>query len=601
MFDIEKHVKELPTNPGVYLMRDKNDEVIYVGKAKVLKNRVSQYFHKSANHSPKVKSMVKNITSFEYIITDNELEALILECNLIKKYKPKYNILLRDDKTYPYIKVTLNDDYPRIIKVRRIINDKAKYFGPFTNITAVNETIDIINSLYPIRTCNYDIARCIKTNMRPCLEYYINNCVGPCNGKVTKESYMSYINDVIKFLSGNCEGIINLLKDKMKKASDEFKFEEAALYRDKIQSINNTLTVQKITKANSSNNKDVIAVATDKCTACICVFFIRDGKVIGRENFILEYIYEEQISEIIYQFISQYYSVQKYVPHQILVETDIDDKGAVESYLSDIAEHKVSIHYPKRGENANLVELVKKNAFEYLNKFAKSNKNSIEYNNELLSEIKNLLELDDIPNRIESYDISHIQGVDSVGAMVVYTNGKKDPKEYRRYKIKSDDKNNDTNSLVEILSRRLKYGNYPDLILVDGGRNQVNAMEKVLKDTGLNIEVWGMYKDKSHRTDGLINSYAEIILKRTDKIYKFIASIQEEVHRYAIAYHKSLRIKHMDESELDNIKGIGKVKKQLLYKEFKTIDNIKKADVEELMRVKGITEKLAKIIYSQLH
>lgn len=562
--DITIQVNNLPLTPGVYIFKNQNNDVIYVGKAVKLKNRVSQYFRNYKAHSPKVRAMIDNISSFEYILTDNEMEALILECNLIKKYRPKYNILLRDDKTYPYIKVTLNEDFPRVLKVRRILNDGAKYFGPYTNISGVNETLNIIFESYPIRTCNYDMKRYIKSGARPCLEYYMKKCVAPCNSKISKDGYKTYIDEIIKFLSGNKVDILKKLETKMISASKKQDYENAIKYRDKIQNIEDIMINQKISSTKSLSSKDVIAVATNNIIACVTVFFIRAGRVLGRENFILEGVSHEEISTIISEFIAQYYSNQKFIPNEILVEDEIPNVENIMEYLYLSSKHKVNIKKPSKGEKAELIKLVKKNAIEYLDKFYLSNKEKYNNINIVLNELKRLLELDDIPERIESFDISHIQGVDSVGAMVVYKNGKKDYKEYRRYKIKSDKGNSDTDSISEIIERRLKYGNLPNLILVDGGRNQVNAVTKVLSYYGLNIEVWGMAKDNHHRTDRLINHDCEVVLNKTSSIYKFIAGIQEEVHRYAISYHRSLRTKNISSSVLDKINGIGEIKKRNL-------------------------------------
>lgn len=591
-FDIKEAISKLPETFGVYIMKNDEDEVIYVGKAKVLKNRVSQYFRNYKSHQPKVRAMIDHIYSFEYIITDNELEALILECNLIKKYKPHYNILLRDDKTYPYIKVTTGDKYPRVIKVRKVIKDGSKYFGPYTNISAVNETLDIITKIYPIRTCNYDMDRYIKSKLRPCLEYYIKRCVGPCTGKIDEKEYKVYVDEIIKFLSGNTVKVKELLTQKMIEASQKLNFELAAQYRDKLKSIDDTLLTQKVTDVNLTKSRDVLAIASDSDVACITVFFIRNGRIIGRENFILEGVKNESQNHIIEKFLEQYYSLQKFIPNEIISEKEIYSKDEIEYLLSEISTHSVKIHTPKRGEKLELVNLVKKNAVEYLNKYIIPRNKSLS-KIDILEELKNTLVLDDIPTRIESYDISHIQGTNSVGAMVVYKDGKKDYKEYRRYKLSDAIGNNDILSIKEVLQRRLKYGNYPDLILVDGGRNQVNAVKEVIHEYGLNIDVWGMYKDDRHITEGLINEEASIKLKKSSDLYKFLAGIQNEVHRYAITYHKSLRDKSMTKSNLDSIKGIGNIKKRNLLIRFKTIDAIAKASIDELKQVKGITESLA--------
>ena len=598
MFDIQEHLKQLPAEPGVYLMKDKFDNIIYVGKAKILKNRVRQYFQSSKNHSSKVKSMVKNIDKFEYIITDSELEALILECNLIKEYKPKYNVLLRDDKTYPYIKVTTNEDFPRVLKVRKVIKDKAKYFGPYTNTTAVNDTLDIIKNIYPIRTCNIDIERAIKTNMRPCLNLHIKRCVGPCTGNVTKEEYNKMIEEIILFLSGKEEKLIDILKEKMNKCAMDFNFEEAAIYRDKIKSLEDMMEKQKIDTSTSDLNQDVIAMARAHDEACVQVFFVRNGKIVGREHFILEGVMDSTRESILGSFVKQFYMEQEYVPKEIIIEDEIEDSFILSEWLSSKKGQKVTIRVPQKGEKKSLIEMVRKNAIEYLEKFSDMNKRKYEKSIGALEELKQILNLDNIPKRIESFDISNIQGVDSIGSMVVFTNGKKDKKEYRRYKIKTVIGPNDYDSMAEIVERRLKYGDFPDLMLLDGGKGQVSAVKKVLNKYNVEIPLWGMYKDDKHRTKGLISQEKEIELDRTSNLYRFVASIQEEVHNYAISYHRSLRNKSLTKSELDDIQGIGEKRKKALLNHFKDIEAIKKATFEELLEVEGMNKTSSESVYN---
>ena len=598
MFDIQEHLKQLPAEPGVYLMKDKFDNIIYVGKAKILKNRVRQYFQSSKNHSSKVKSMVKNIDKFEYIITDSELEALILQCNLIKKYKPKYNVLLRDDKTYPYIKVTTNEDFPRVLKVRKVIKDKAKYFGPYTNTTAVNDTLDIIKNIYPIRTCNIDIERAIKTNMRPCLNLHIKRCVGPCTGNVTKEEYNKMIEEIILFLSGKEEKLIDILKEKMNKCAMDFNFEEAAIYRDKIKSLEDMMEKQKIDTSTSDLNQDVIAMARAHDEACVQVFFVRNGKIVGREHFILEGVMDSTRESILGSFVKQFYMEQEYVPKEIIIEDEIEDSFILSEWLSSKKGQKVTIRVPQKGEKKSLIEMVRKNAIEYLEKFSDMNKRQYEKSIGALEELKQILNLDNIPKRIESFDISNIQGVDSIGSMVVFTNGKKDKKEYRRYKIKTVIGPNDYDSMAEIVERRLKYGDFPDLMLLDGGKGQVSAVKKVLNKYNVEIPLWGMYKDDKHRTKGLISQEKEIELDRTSNLYRFVASIQEEVHNYAISYHRSLRNKSLTKSELDDIQGIGEKRKKALLNHFKDIEAIKKATFEELLEVEGMNKTSSESVYN---
>lgn len=597
MFDIQDQLKKLPAEPGVYLMKDEDDKIIYVGKAISLKNRVRQYFQSSKNHSSKVKSMVKNIKSFEYIITDSELEALILECNLIKKYRPKYNVLLRDDKTYPYIKVTVNEDYPRVLKVRRVLRDKAKYFGPYTNVEAVNDTLEVIRNIYPIRTCNVDIERAIKNNMRPCLNLHIKRCVGPCTGHVSKEEYNKMIEEILLFLSGKEETLIEILKEKMNKYSMEFNFEEAAIYRDKIINLQEMLQKQKIDISTDDINQDIIAMAYNDEEACVQSFFIRHGKIVGREHFILEGTKDSGKGSILGSFVKQFYMKAEYIPKEIIIESEIEDQVVLEEWLSNIKGQKVTIRVPQKGDKKSLISMVKKNAMEYLEKFSNLNKRKYERSEGALIELAEVLGLQEPPRRIESYDISNIQGVDSIGVMVVFTNGLKDKKEYRRYKIKTVEGPNDYDSMAEILDRRLQKGDFADLILLDGGKGQVSAVQKVFDKYGIDIPLWGMYKDDKHRTKGLICASRDIELDKTSNLYRFVASIQEEVHNYAISYHRSLRNKSLTKSSLDDIPGVGEKRKKALLSHFKGIEDIKNASVEELSKVDGLNKSVAENIY----
>lgn len=593
MFNIDEHLKTLPDSPGVYLMKDKFNNVIYVGKAISLKNRVRQYFQSSRNHSNKVRSMVKNIKSFEYIMTDSELEALILECNLIKRYKPKYNVLLRDDKTYPYIKVTMKEDFPRVLKVRRIVKDGAKYYGPYSNVGAVNDTIEAIRNIYPIRTCNVDIERYIKNRIRPCLNYHIKRCVGPCTGNVSKEDYNAMIKEINLFLSGREENLIDVLTEKMKDASNKLMFEDAANYRDKINSLNEVVQKQKITNVQQDSDQDVIAMANFDEEACVQVFFIRGGKISGRENFMLEGVRDNERSEILSSFVKQFYMAQEYVPKELLVEEDFLDREILEEMLTAKKGSNVSIKIPQKGEKRALVLMVRKNADEYLTKFDDLKKRKYEKSLGALEELKSLLKIDGDLNRIEAYDISNIQGVDSIGTMVVYTNGLKDKKEYRRYKIKTVEGPDDYASMAEVVERRLKQDSRPDLILLDGGKGQVSAVSKILEANGENIPLWGMYKDDRHRTKGLINSADTIELDRTSSLYRFVAGIQEEVHGYSISYHRTLREKKLTKSLLDDIPGVGPKRKKALMIKFNDIEKIRQATKEELLEVEGINSSVA--------
>jgi excinuclease ABC subunit C len=600
VFDIEGHLKKLPASPGVYLMKDRDNNIIYVGKAVSLKNRVRQYFQSSRNHSKKVVSMVKNIDSFEYIITDSEVEALILECNLIKKYKPKYNILLKDDKTYPYIKVTVNEDFPRVLKVRKILKDKAKYFGPYTNVSAVNDVLDLIRDIYPIRTCNIDIDRAIRTGMRPCLNYHIKKCTGPCTGYDIKEDYKRMIDEIIMFLQGKEEKLVTMFEDKMKKAAMDLDFENAAIYRDKINSLNEVAQKQKISKLQSDNDQDVIAMANFDQEACVQIFFIRNGKISGRERFMLDGIKDNDRSEILGSFVKQFYMSQEYVPKELIVEEEIFDQEIIAQMLSSKRGSNVSIKVPKKGEKRALVLMVRKNADEYLVKFDDLKKKKYQKSLGALDELKAVLDIESDLHRIEAYDISNIQGVDSIGTMVVYTDGIKDKKEYRRFKIKTVEGPDDYASMAEVLDRRLKHGKLPDLILLDGGKGQVSAVKRVLKDNGLEIPLWGMYKDDRHRTKGLINSDKTIELDRTSSLYRFVYGIQEEVHGYSISYHRSLRDKKLTKSILDDVPGIGPKRKLALISKFKDIDKIRSASIDEIMEVDGISKKIAEDIVNIL-
>lgn len=600
MFDIEGHLKKLPASPGVYLMKDRDNNIIYVGKAVSLKNRVRQYFQSSRNHSKKVVSMVKNIDSFEYIITDSEVEALILECNLIKKYKPKYNILLKDDKTYPYIKVTVNEDFPRVLKVRKILKDKAKYFGPYTNVSAVNDVLDLIRDIYPIRTCNIGIDRAIRTGMRPCLNYHIKKCTGPCTGYDIKEDYKRMIDEIIMFLQGKEEKLVTMFEDKMKKAAMDLDFENAAIYRDKINSLNEVAQKQKISKLQSDNDQDVIAMANFDQEACVQIFFIRNGKISGRERFMLDGIKDNDRSEILGSFVKQFYMSQEYVPKELIVEEEIFDQEIIAQMLSSKRGSNVSIKVPKKGEKRALVLMVRKNADEYLVKFDDLKKKKYQKSLGALDELKAVLDIESDLHRIEAYDISNIQGVDSIGTMVVYTDGIKDKKEYRRFKIKTVEGPDDYASMAEVLDRRLKHGKLPDLILLDGGKGQVSAVKRVLKDNGLEIPLWGMYKDDRHRTKGLINSDKTIELDRTSSLYRFVYGIQEEVHGYSISYHRSLRDKKLTKSILDDVPGIGPKRKLALISKFKDIDKIRSASIDEIMEVDGISKKIAEDIVNIL-
>ncbi|RKD30108.1 excinuclease ABC subunit UvrC [Thermohalobacter berrensis] len=614
MFNIDEELKKLPDEPGVYLMKDEKGQIIYVGKAVSLKKRVRQYFQSSKNKTAKVNAMVKNIHEFEYIITDTEVEALILECNLIKKHKPKYNVLLRDDKQYPYIKVTTNEEYPRVIKTRRIKKDGAKYFGPYTSASAVNDTINIIRNLYPVRTCKKNMGK-IHRKERPCLNYHIGRCLGPCQGNVSKKEYDEMIKEIIMFLNGKEDKLIEIIEEKMKEASKKLDFESAARYRDQIISLKHVLEKQKVVSTNLVD-QDIIGMARGIDEVCVQVFFVRSGKVMGREHFILNNTDEMDRKEVLSSFIKQFYLGSAYVPKEILVEEDFTDKDIIGKWLSEKRGSKVYIKVPKRGEKNKLMEMVRKNALETLKQYSDRIKKKMEKIKEVIKELEKLLNLDRLPKRIEAFDISNIQGVESVGSMVVFEDGQPKKSDYRRFKIKSVIGPNDYKSMEEILYRRFKRGLkeremiknneigiesfsvFPDLIMVDGGKGQINATQKILDSLNINIPVCGLVKDDFHNTRGIIYKNKEIDLSNNSNVFRFITRIQDEAHRFAISYHRSLRDKKVFRSVLDDINGIGKKRKMALLKKFGSVDKIKEADIEELASVEGMNKRAAKSVYN---
>ena len=612
MFDFKAQLKILPDKPGVYLMKNSLGEVIYVGKAKVLKNRVRQYFQSSKNHSEKVKAMVKNIAEFEYIVTDSEMEALILECNLIKKYSPKYNISLKDDKFYPFIKITTNEDFPRVFITRNFAKDGNKYFGPYPNAGAVHETIKLIRKIFPLRTCKKFIVEGGK-HTRPCLNYHIKKCNAPCEGHISKEDYKKIINEIIDVLNGKDKTLINTLRDEMQQASMNLEFEKAASLRDKILAVQNIAEKQKVFKSQDSD-EDFINIYKDEKDCAVQVFFLREGKVTGRENFILENSADEEDSVIISQFIISFYGGTPKVPKNIYIpEYNNDDNEALEEFLTVKRGSKVYIKVPVKGEKKEMLELVKNNAKVTLDQFKDKILKDKEINRVCLEEIQELLELDNIPIRIEAYDISNIQGVDSVGSMIVFENGKAKNSDYRRFRIKTVKNANDYDSMREILERRFSHGlkeikeiqerqlkfssgkfsNFPDLIMMDGGKGQVNVALEVLEKLGINIPVCGLVKDDYHATRGIIYNNEELIINRTSNLMQMIRRIQDEVHRFAITYHRSLRDKRTLHSILDDIPNIGQKRRMALLMKFGSIDNIKKATMEELLETESIDNKAA--------
>ena len=615
MFDFEYHLMNLPDKPGVYLMKNSLGEVIYVGKAKILKNRVKSYFQNSKNHSEKVRVMVKNISEFEYIVTDSEMEALILECNLIKKYSPKYNILLKDDKFYPFIKITIKDDYPRVFVTRNFAKDGSKYFGPYTNGAAVYETINLIYKIFPLRTCKLAIRE-NGEKVRPCLNYHIKKCFGPCGGHITKEEYGKMISDIIDVLSGKETYVTKMLKDEMERAAEELEFEKAAALRDKILSIEAIVEKQKIFKT-MEGDEDFINIEQDEKDSCIQVFFSRDGKIIGREHFIFENTANEGIGEIIEEFIATFYGGTAKVPKTIFVP-EINELELMEEYLTIKRGSKVWIKVPQKGQKKDMLEMVKNNAQITLEKFKDKYLKDKELNRVSLLELQELLSLDEWPSRIEAYDISNIQGVDSVGTMIVFEEGRAKNSDYRRFKIKTVKGANDYDSMREILTRRFNHGldeikaiqqrdlklsagkfsTFPDLIMMDGGKGQVNIALEVLKSLNIDIPVCGLVKDDKHQTRGIVYNNKELIINRGSNLMQLIRRIQDEVHRFAITYHRSLRDKRTLHSILDDIPNVGEKRRRALLMKFGSVDNIKKATIEELLDTQSIDKKSAQSIYN---
>lgn len=614
MFDFQHQLKILPDKPGVYIMKNSLGEVIYVGKAKVLKNRVRQYFQNSKNHSEKVRAMVKNIAEFEYIVTDSEMEALILECNLIKKYSPRYNIALKDDKFYPFIKITTNEDFPRVYVTRNFAKDGNRYFGPYTNGTAVYEVMGLIKKLFPLRTCKKAIVEGGEPT-RACLNYHINLCKAPCDGYISKAEYWEMIDEIINILNGTDTSIIKKLKLEMEKAAEELEFEKAAKIRDRILAIELISEKQKMFTV-KEGDEDFIDLYTDEKDGCAQVFFVREGKVTGREHFMIENIGDDPVEEVISSFIASFYGGTAQIPKTIYVPEEIEDQELIEKFLTEKRGSKVWIKVPKKGDKKNLLDMVRNNAKIMLDQFKEKMVEEKELNKSALTELADVLGLDSLPARIEAYDISNIQGVDSVGTMVVFENGKAKNSDYRRFKIKSVKGPNDYESMREILSRRFSHGLeevnkikernleyskgkfciFPDLIMMDGGKGQVNIALEVLKDFGIEIPVCGLVKDHKHRTRGIIFNNEEILIRRGSGLMNLITRVQDEVHRYAITYHRSLRDKRTLHSILEDIPRIGEKRRRNLLMKFGSIDNIKKASMEELLDTPGIDKRAAESI-----
>ena len=614
MFDIQEELKKLPGKPGVYLMHDEKDEIIYVGKAVSLKNRVRQYFQSSRNKGIKIEQMVTHISRFEYIVTDSELEALVLECNLIKEHRPKYNTMLMDDKTYPFIKVTVEEPFPRIMMTRRMVKDKAKYFGPYTSAGAVKDTIELIRKLYHIRSCNRKLPRDVGKE-RPCLNYHIHQCNAPCQGYVSAEEYQESVQEVLKFLNGNYEGIVEQLKEKMEKASEMLEFEKAIEYRELIASVQKIAQKQKITDAaGAGDDRDILAMAVEGEDAVVQVFFIRGGRLIGRDHFYLKIAKEESAKETLSSFIKQFYAGTPYIPAELMLPEEIDDQELIEEWLTKKRGRRVHIKVPKKGTKEKLVELAARNAKMVLSTDKERLKREEGRTIGAVRELEKLLRLSGIV-RMEAYDISNTSGFASVGSMVVYEKGKPKRNDYRKFKIKGVQGADDYASMEEVLTRRFTHGlkeqeegkelggftAFPDLILMDGGKGQVNIALQVLENLGLAIPVCGMVKDDNHRTRGLYYQNEELPIDRNSECFKLITRIQDEAHRFAITFHRKLRSQSQVHSILDDIPGVGPARRKDLMRHFENIEAIRNATVEELKELPSMNEKAAQDVYKFFH
>lgn len=606
MFDLEEELKKLPDKPGVYIMHDKIGTIIYVGKAVSLKNRVRQYFRPSTNHSAKIKRMVSKIDYFEYIITDSELEALVLECNLIKEHSPKYNTMLKDDKTYPFIKITTGEHFPRVLFSRKIVHGTGKYYGPYTSAGAVKDTIELLCKLYKIRTCNRKLPA-DQGRERPCLNYHIGQCSAPCQGYINEEDYRKSIESVMEFLDGEYSHILKSLTQQMQQASENMEFEEAAKYRDLIASVKQVAQKQKITM-DDVTDRDVIAVACDGQDAVVQVFFVRSGKLLGRDHFHMSVAEGDTRGEILSQFIKQYYGGTPYIPNVVMIQEEIEDSDVISQWLSGIKKRKVNIITPKKGDKEKLVELAYRNAQMVLIQDGEKIKREQQRTVGAMEEIAGWIHLSGV-RRVEAYDISNTSGVESVGSMVVFQDGKPARNDYRKFKIKTVKGPDDYKSMKEVLTRRFKralessagFDIYPDLIMMDGGKGQVNIALEVLGELGLSIPVCGMVKDDNHNTRGLYYNNVEIPVDKRSEGFKLITRIQDEAHRFAIEYHRSLRSKAQVSSVLDGIDGVGPARRKALMKHFMEIEKIRHASVEELMEATGINRGVAENIYNYFH
>ena len=608
-FIIEDELKKLPGKPGVYLMHDEKDEIIYVGKAISLKNRVRQYFQSSRNKGAKIEQMVTHISRFEYIVTDSELEALVLECNLIKEHRPKYNTMLMDDKTYPFIRVSVNEAFPRITMARQMKKDRAKYFGPFTSANAVKDSIELVRKLYKIRSCNRNLPKDIGKE-RPCLYYHIKQCDAPCQGYISQEKYGEAIEEVIKFLNGNHDKVLQDLEEKMMEASENLEFEKAIEYRELMNSVKAISEKQKITYT-SDEDRDVIALVKEKEDAIVQVFFIRNGKLIGRDHFYLKVAEGDEEKDILESFIKQFYAGTPYIPAELMLQMEVEEQKVIEDWLSQKRGHRVHIKVPKKGEKERLVELARKNAEMVLSKDKERIKREEGRTIGAVKEIEKLLGLKNIV-RMEAFDISNTNGFASVGSMVVYEKGKPKRNDYRKFKIKGVQGADDYASMAEVLTRRFTHGLeeqaegkelgsfqvFPDLIMMDGGKGQVNVALEVLGKLNLEIPVCGMVKDDHHRTRGLYYNNIEIPIDKNSEAFRLITRVQDEAHRFAIEFHRKLRSQGQVHSILDDIPGIGPARRKALMKNFATLDDIKAAEIEDLKKILSMDEKAARNVYN---
>jgi excinuclease ABC subunit C len=618
MFNFEEELKKLPRKPGVYIMRDDKDVILYVGKAINLHNRVRSYFRENIGRGPAIDQMVSLIARFEYIVTDSELEALVLENNLIKENSPKYNTLLKDDKTYPYIKVTVGEDYPRILFSRTMKKDKSRYFGPYTSAAAVKDTIELLNKLYQLRTCNRVLPR--DTGLeRPCLNYHIKQCLAPCQGYVSKEEYRQQVAGALEFLNGNYSPILKDLEEKMKKAAEAMEFEDAARYRDLLSSVRQVSQKQKITEG-VGEDKDILALYQDETEAVVQVFFVRDGKLIGREHYYMTHVPENNKPAILQDFVKQFYAGTPFIPRELMLQYEIEDAELIEKWLSERKGSRVYLKVPKIGSKEKLVELAQKNAELVLSQDKEKIKREEGRTIGAMKEIAGWLDLPGL-QRVEAFDISNINGFETVGSMVVYEKGKPKRSDYRKFKLRTVTGPDDYASMHEVLTRRFTHGmreqeemqekelgaeygsftRFPDLIMMDGGRGQVNICLKVLDELHLNIPVCGMVKDDNHRTRGLYYNNIEIPIDRGSEGFKLITRIQDEAHRFAIEYHRSLRSKEQVHSILDDIPGIGPSRRKALMKKYQSLEAIREASAEDLADTESMNEKAAQAVYEFLH